>query len=152
MQSETQLYETVASGCPTEHNIEVYQELIICHQFNRCASDCSQPCNDVNICEQSRNASHNNDVTDASNCVNCYCASVEALVSLTSSQAECFKQDAEYLEIVNDSACCDRKPSNCEAKCRDQHDDDYLHPVADDDYLHPVADDDYLLSVALDFR
>jgi hypothetical protein len=132
MQSETQLYETVASGCPTEHDSKVYQELILCHQSNRRASDCSQPCNDVNICDHSRNVHHNNDVTDASDCVNCCCAGAEALVPDASSQAECPKQDAEYLEIVasdaeNNGARGDSKPSSRQANCRDQHDNDYLH-------------------------
>jgi hypothetical protein len=89
MQSETQLYETVASDCQAEHNREVYQGLIHCHQSNRRASDCSQPCcNDVKICDHSRNVHHNNDVTDASDPINCCCAGAEELELDASSLAE----------------------------------------------------------------
>jgi hypothetical protein len=162
MQSEMQFYET--SGCPTEHNREVYQEPIHCHQSNRRASDCSQPCNDVNICDHSRNVHHNNDVTDAS--VNCCCAGAKALELDASSQVKCPKQDAEYLEMVasdvdDNSARGDNRLSSCQADCRDKHDKDYLQPAAYKDYLQIVdydyytqlaAHDDYLLQIALHLR
>lgn len=131
--------ETAASGCQAEHEEKMYRECVHCHRSNRRASDCSQPCSDTDIYNQRRNIYSIKDVTDASDYVNCCCSEAEAFVSLASSQTKCPKQDAEYLEVValdadDNGACGNSKPSGCEAKCRDQHDDDYLQLVADDDY------------------
>jgi hypothetical protein len=156
MQSETQFYETVASGCPTEHNSkEVYQELIRCHHSNCHTSDCSQSSNDVNICNRNHNVHHNNDVIDASDPINCYCASADALEPLVSNQADRPKQDAEYLEVVgldveDNGACNDSKPSSRQVNRHDQDNNDYLQPVAHDDYLQLVAYEDNLQIVACD--
>jgi hypothetical protein len=143
MQSEMHFNDTVASSCQTEHSSKVYQEL---HCSKRRVSDCSQ-------LFQNRNVHHINDVTDASDCVNCSCAGAEALEPLASNQAKGPKRDAEYLEIVasdaNDHCVCgDSKPSSCQANYRHQHGDDYLQLVPDDDYLQLVADDDYFQLVA----
>jgi hypothetical protein len=148
MQSEKHCYETVASGCPAEYDSKVYQQLIHCHHSNRRVSDCSQPCSEVIICKQCSGVQLNNDVTGASDRVNCCRISAETFVPIASSQAKRFRQDAEYLEIVasdgdDSGACDDNKPSSYHFNCGNQQDNDYIQVVADDDHLQRVA---------LDFR
>jgi hypothetical protein len=154
IQSKMQCDETVASGCPTEHEVQLDPN-ITCHHSNRSASDCNQPCNDADIYSLSRNVSPNNDVTDASDCVNCYCAGANALVPLASNQVKCLKQDAEYLEMValdadDNGAGGDKKPSSRQTNFRIQHNDDYFQLVAYEDYLQTVAYDHYTQLVVND--
>lgn len=139
MQSEIHCNETVASGCQTEHNHDskVYQQLIHCHHLNRRNSDCCQPCNDGNNCNQNRNIYPIYDVTDTSDCVNRCCARADALVSLDTSQAKCPKQEAKCIKIAasvtdDNDASGYSKPSSCQANCRDQHDKDYHKLFASD--------------------
>lgn len=146
MQFEMLCNETATSGCQAEYDEKVYRECVHCHRSNCCTSDYSQTRKDFDVYNQRRNIYSIDDVTDASNCVNCGCSEADALVSLASSQTKCSEQDVEYLEIVafdadDKDAYGDSKPSSCETNCRDKHDDDYLQLVADDDYHQLVASD-----------
>lgn len=119
--------ESVASGSQTEYNSKGYQELIHCHHSNTSASNCSQPCNDVEICNQNRNVCRNNAVTDTNDHIVCCCTGAEAHAI---SQAKRHKQNAEYEKVAavyadDNDACGYSKPSSCQAICHDRHDNDY---------------------------
>lgn len=128
--------DTVASDCRTDYNSKVYQESIRSHHSNRHASDCSQQCNDVDICNQSRNVDPINDVTDrpTSDQFDCCCAAAEAPAS---SQAKCPQHCAEYLKAValdaaDNGACGYSRPSSCQDNCCDHHDKEYYPLFASD--------------------